>query len=279
MTDTSSVSRHYGAQDPAEIILSVLRSSGKDTERLTPDDLAPLDEFHLRGREATREMAALLRLGPADRVLDVGCGMGGPARFLASAFGCRVTGLDLTEPFCRAAERLTRLTGLEGKVEFRQGDALAMPFPDGGFDLVWSQHMNMNVADKARLFGEMRRVTRDGGRLAFYEIAAGPGGAPHFPVPWAPEPSISHLASPEALRAGLEGAGFRVASWEDVTGKAKDWIRRLFEAAAPAGARGDAGVPPHLLLLPEMRPKAANVKRSLDEDRVRVVQAVLEAGR
>jgi ubiquinone/menaquinone biosynthesis C-methylase UbiE len=275
MSDPSSVSRHYGAQDPSEIILSILRSAGRDMERLSPDDLAPLDEFHLRGREATREMAALLRLVPTDRVLDVGCGMGGPARFLASAFGCRVTGLDLTEPFCRAAERLTRLVGLEGKVGFRVGDALSMPFPDGGFDVVWSQHMNMNVADKPRLFGEMRRVARDGGRLAFYEIAAGPGGPPHFPVPWAADPSISHLASPGTLRSGLEEAGFRVLSWEDVSAAAGDWLGRLFEAAVPAGP----GVPPHLLLLPDMQPKAANVRRSLLEDRVRVVQAVLEAAR
>src|SRR6266581_1416335 len=156
------VEDHYTRQDLGEIILTALKQAGKDVDHLTPDDLAPVDEFHGGQRQATVRLADLLGLDGTERVLDVGAGIGGPSRFLASRYGCQVTGIDLTAEFCRVAEMLTRLTGL---------------------------------ADRDRLYAGMHRVLKAGGRLALQEVVAGQGGEPHYPVPWAREPSISFLLS------------------------------------------------------------------------------------
>ena len=179
------VETHYTRQDLGGIILAALKRAGKDIDHLTPDDLAPVDEFHGGQRQATIRLADLAGLRGGERVLDVGAGIGGPSRFLASRYGCQVEGIDLTAEFCRVAEMLTRLTGLTDKVGYRQGDALDLPFEDMSFDVVWSQNASMNIADRDRLYSEMHRVLKPGGRLALQEVVAGPGGEPHYPVPWA----------------------------------------------------------------------------------------------
>src|SRR5712691_7757937 len=155
MASGQAVAEHYGRADLGAVILAALRAAGKDIDRLTPDDLAPVDEFHTRGRAATSDLARLLALTGDERVLDVGSGIGGPSRYLAKTFGCRVTGLDLTPEFCRVAGMLAERTGLAGKVDYRQGDALAMPFADRSFDVAWSQNAVMNIADRDRLYGEI----------------------------------------------------------------------------------------------------------------------------
>ena len=190
MTDARAVEAHYTRRSLGETILAALREAGKDLEHLTPDDLAPVDEFHSGQRNATVRLAQLAQVSGGEDVLDVGCGIGGPSRFLAKAFGCRVTGLDLTAEFVEVANMLAHRTGLAGKVTYRQGDALDLPFPDASFDLVWSQNAAMNIADRDRLYGEMRRVLRPKGRLAIQDVAAGPGGEPHYPMPWAKEKSL-----------------------------------------------------------------------------------------
>jgi len=185
-SERNPVEDHYTRQDLGEIILTALKQAGKDVDHLTPDDLAPVDEFHGGQRQATVRLADLLGLDGSERVLDVGSGIGGPSRFLASRYGCQVTGIDLTAEFCRVAEMLTRLTGLTGRVAYRQGNALDLPFEDMSFDVVWSQNASMNIADRDRLYAEMCRVLKRGGRLALQEVVAGQGGEPHYPVPWAP---------------------------------------------------------------------------------------------
>src|SRR5258708_3891744 len=155
-----AVESHYARSDLGAAILSALQAAGKDIDHLTPDDLAPVDEFHTRGRAATVDLARLLDLTGTERVLDVGCGIGGPSRFLAQRHGCRVTGIDLTAEFCRVAEMLAKRTGLDRPVEYRQGDATDLPFADGAFDVVWSQNVAMNIADRTRLYGEMHRLLR-----------------------------------------------------------------------------------------------------------------------
>jgi SAM-dependent methyltransferase len=205
----NAVEEHYTRQDLAEIILAALKAAGKDLDHLTPDDLAPVDEFHGRQRPATIRLAELVGFTGTERVLDVGSGLGGPSRFLAWHYGCHVSGVDLTAEFCQVAELLTRLTGLVGKVDYRQGDALALPFDEMSFDVVWSENAAMNIADRGRLYREMRRVLKPGGRLALQEVAAGPGGAPYFPVQWAREPAISFLLTPEATRQSWKPRGFK----------------------------------------------------------------------
>jgi SAM-dependent methyltransferase len=268
----NAVDRHYGRPTLHRAILDGLRASGRDPEAPTLEDLAPVEHFHLRGREATEELAHLAGLVPGTRVLDVGGGIGGPARTLARDFGCRVTVLDLTEEFCRVGTDLTRRTGLAGSVEFRHGDALDPPWPDGAFDAAWTQHATMNIADKERLYRQLHRVVRPGGRLAMHEIVAGPNGPIHFPVPWATEPSISHLRPAEEVRALIGRLGFESLAWRDQSVPSLDWVRERIAAAAAAGGPPVLGV--HLVLGPEAPTMFANVARNLVEDRIRVIMAV-----
>jgi ubiquinone/menaquinone biosynthesis C-methylase UbiE len=269
-----AVGRHYARGDLGRAILEGLAAAGKRVEALVPDDLAPVDHFHTRGKAATLELAALAGLGREQRVLDVGGGLGGPARVLAAELGCRVTVLDLTEEYCRVGEDLTRRTGLQGRVEFRHGDALSLPFPDGAFDVTWTQHATMNIADKPRLYGELRRVLGPGGRLALHEVMAGAEQPIHFPVPWARDPAISHLRAPEDVRRLIADAGFKELAWRDESATSLEWFRQR-----AAAARGAGGPPPlglHLLLGAELGAMVANMLRNLEEHRIRIVMAVWE---
>ena len=173
------VQTHYTRPDLGEVILAALKAAGKDLDHLAPDDLAPVDEFHGGQRPATTRLAELVGFTGTERVLDVGSGLGGPSRFLAWRYGCRVSGVDLTADFVGVAEMLTKRTGLVGWVDYRQGDALDLPFEDRSFDVVWSQNASMNIADRDRLYSEMHRVLKPGGRLVLQEVVAGPGGEPH----------------------------------------------------------------------------------------------------
>jgi deazaflavin-dependent oxidoreductase (nitroreductase family) len=271
------VAEHYAAPGLAQRVLDGLRRAGKDPDALTPDDLAPLDQFHTGAKAATLELARLAGVGPGMDVLDVGGGLGGPARTLAATFGCRVTVLDFTEAYCEVGADLTRRTGLTDRVRFQHGDAVAPPFPDASFDLVWSQHSSMNIADKAGLYRALVRMLRPGGRLAFHEILAGPAGTPpHFPVPWARDPELSFLAPSAEIRALLAGLGLRELAWTDTSPAALEWFRQRASAVR--------GAPPppvglHLLLGADLPAMLANQVRNLDERRIAVIQAVFERAR
>ncbi len=273
MTNARAVEDHYTRRSLGDSILSALRQAGKDLEHLTPDDLAPVDEFHSGQRNATVRLAQLARVSGAEDVLDVGCGIGGPSRFLAKEFGCRVAGLDLTAEFIEVANMLARRTGLADKVAYRQGDALDLPFADASFDLVWSQNAAMNIADRDRLYAEMRRVLKPTGRLAIQDVAAGPGGEPYYPTPWAKDKSISFLFPPQVTREKLERAGFRVLAWHDPTAES------LQQALARAKALEAGTLPPlglHILIGPNFPTVSKNMVRNLEEARIQLINAVLE---
>ncbi|MFD0667478.1 class I SAM-dependent methyltransferase [Ramlibacter sp. MAHUQ-53] len=266
-----SIAAHYTRSDLGSVILAALEGAGKDLGRLTPQDLAPVDEFHIRGRAATLELARAAGLDASMRVLDVGCGVGGTSRCLAREFGCSVTGLDLTDAYCRAAALLTEKVGLADRIEYRQGDATDLPFDDGAFDVVWTEHVAMNIPDKPRLYREMHRVLKPGGTLAIYDVLAGPGGPVLYPVPWARTPDTSFLVSPAELRRLVEDAGFTVTDWSDTTEAARTWFVALVEKIR------NEGLPPlgfHLLLGPDFKEMAQNQGRNLQEGRIALGQVV-----
>ena len=188
---TANVEANYTRGGLQQAVLDAIVADGYDPDDLDPEALAPAEEFHTFGRAATVALAEAASITADDRVIDVGSGLGGPARYLARVHGCHVVGVDLTQELCDVAADLTRRVGLSDRVEIRQGDALALPFPDGSFDVAWTQHVSMNIADKAGFYAEMRRVLRPGGRLAFFDLLSGPDQPIHFPVPWAEDPASS----------------------------------------------------------------------------------------
>ena len=270
-----NIERHYGTGGVLDSILHALAAMGKDLNQLRPKDLAPVDEFHVRGREATVELANLAGLRPGSRVLDVGCGLGGSVRYLADEHQCRATGLDMTREYVATARALAERVGLAANAHFIQGSALAIPFAGGFFDVVWAEHVQMNIADKSRFYSEIARALKTGGRFVFHEILQGEGGEPHYPLPWANDPSISFLPKPESLQDFLQDAGLSVTSWEDKTQQSLDWFAAVIETLKKKG-RPPLGL--HLLMGEKARLKSQNQIRSLQEKRISVIQGMAGKG-
>jgi MPBQ/MSBQ methyltransferase len=267
-----AVDSHYGRPDLGQVILETLQSQGKDLDALTPDDIAPLTHLTGRPKVATIALGQLVGLQPGLQVLDLGSGLGGPARTLATEFGCRVTGLDLTAEFVRAAEMLTGRVGLADQITFQQGNALELPFAAASFDVVWQEQFAMHIEDKERLYREVHRVLRPGGRLAMREYIAGPVQPIHFPVPWAGDGAINFLWPAERVRRLLADTGFAELVWDDFTAAEMEVRRRL------AAAVGDGAPPPltgaRLLRGAGFKQTQENLARNFAEDRLHVVQAV-----
>ncbi len=270
--DTSKrVAHHYGLNDLLDSILNALTATGKNIDQLVPADLAPVDEFHIRGREATVELAGRVNIEAGMRVLDVGCGIGGSARHLAAERGCHVTGIDLTRDFIEVATALAQRTGMANKVEFHHGSATALPFAAESFDIVWTEHVQMNINDKAAFYGEIARVLKPGGRLLFHDIFSRDGSEPWYPVPWADDASISFLAHVESIPDILEAAGLQVLEWEDRSEDSLHWFRR---AVSQLRTSGPTPLGLHLLMGASSLPKFENLIRNLQESRITVIQSV-----
>ncbi|HVU90950.1 MAG TPA: methyltransferase domain-containing protein [Jatrophihabitans sp.] len=242
-----------------------LRAAGKDPAAPDPADLAPLEEFHTLGRLATAQLAELAGISRSDRVLDAGTGIGGTARFLAARYGCPVLGVDLTPEYCETARWLTEVTGMSDRVVIEPGDVTDLPFTDGAFDVVFSQHVQMNIADKAALYAEAYRVLAPGGRLAMWDVT-GAADRVVYPVPWAPEAADSHLVTADDLRAAVESAGFVVEHWNDLTAPTLEIMTAvLAQPANPLGLH---------VFVPDFATKVANLVRGLDEGWLRVVRGL-----
>ena len=262
------VTSHYaGDGDLAQVIADALRRAGKDPAKLGTADLAAVDEFHVRGRQATLELGRSLVLDATSRVLDIGSGLGGPARTLAETHGCHVTGIDLTAAFCAAATTLSNWVGLGEQVTFQQADATALPFADASFDAALTIHVAMNIAQKDRLYAEAYRVLKPGGRFAVYDVLQGEGGDVLYPVPWAREPAISHLATPETMPELLTAAGFTLLDSQDSTEAALHW----FEAMAERLPQAAPAVTFQAFLGNDFPTMIRNQRRNLQERRIRTV--------
>jgi len=272
---TTKVREHYAATGLTLQISSVLATVAPDAATLTVAQLAPLDQFHLRGIVATEELASAAGLEPSSRVLDLGCGIGGPARYLAATFNCRVTGVDLSPGFVEAATYLTARCGLSDRVTFQAGDALHLPFEDGTFDVVFLQHVAMNIEDRPALYAEVRRILAPGGRFVTYDLVLRDGDV-LYPVPWARDASTSFLLSAGETRAALERAGFQAQLWRDDSRKVSDWFATTMAGPPPSGP--GSGLNLGVVLGPEFRGMTANLARNIRENRLGVVSAVLSRG-
>lgn len=266
------INTHYSHSDLTATILAGLQAAGKAVNELTPDDLGAIDQFHIRGKAATLELAQRSGITATTRVLDVGGGIGGPARTLAGEVGCTVTVLDLTAEYCKVGELLTAYTRLGDRVTFQQGSALAMPFADASFDLVWTQHSAMNIADKAQLYAECARVLRPGGRLALHEVMAGSVSPILFPVPWARQPAINFLLSPTTLQGLITASGFETIAWVDESVLSLQWLQERLVAASTVTSPPPLGL--HLLLGPEAGAMLRNYAHNLRETRIAVYQGI-----
>jgi sarcosine/dimethylglycine N-methyltransferase len=246
-----------------------LARAGLSTGVIRWPDLAPLDQFHVRGLAASRELADSLGLRAGSEVLDVGCGLGGPARFLAATYGCRVTGIDLSPSFIDVAATLTDRCGMSEGVSFRCADALSLPFAEGVFDDAWTQHVAMNIADRLTFYAEIRRVLKPDGRLAVHDVVAGNGEPLHYPVPWANHPELSYLLTSDAMREVVQRAGFAEVSYDDKTAASLSWFGEL-----QSRLRSSPPLSLAIIMGPQFREKVQNLGRNLQEGRIRLVQAV-----
>lgn len=259
----------YATGDTRARIEHALGVAGVDTHALQARDLALLEDFHTLGRMATAGLVELAQISARDRVLDAGTGIGGSARLIAGERGAHVTAVDITPEYCAAAAWLNELVGLSARIEVAVADVTALPFEDGVFDVVVSQHVQMNIADKPRFYGEARRVLAAGGRLAVWDVVAGASTPLLFPVPWATEPGQSHLVAAEQLRDTVTRAGFAVRTFTDLTEGAVTGMRGLLDAPRP---------PLGLHVFVEEFPvKARNLLANLEQGRARVVQGLFVA--
>jgi sarcosine/dimethylglycine N-methyltransferase len=273
MVAEQRVAQHYASAGIAERILAALRAVQGAEAPVTPDTLAPADHFHGGGVIATQELVAILQPQTGERLLDIGSGIGGPARWIAAKFGVQVTGVDLTPEFCAAAEELNRATGLANRVRIINGSALDLPVPDGEFHRAYSQNVIMNIDDKPRFYREAFRALRPGGMFAIANACAGPAGEPYYPQMWAATIATSFLATPEETRRDMQEAGFAIVAFRDTT------AARL-PAQTRQGQQLERGAPPplgiHLLMGQEVvREAMKNSTRSVAEGRIVMIEALL----
>lgn len=260
------VELQYTGDGFAERILAAAKAAG--IERITPEALGPADEFHTGGIRATRELAKLAGFEPGTRVLDIGCGLGGPARVLASEFGCDVTGVDLTAEFVRSATTLTEACGLSDRARFVVGNALALEFADASFEGAWTQHVVMNIEDRATFYSEIARVVKPGARFAFFDVLRGPNTTPlDFPMPWANEPSISFLYDESETRAFVEQAGFEIVAWNVVP-------QQSLVLGAQAAAQQGSGLTLQIVLGQNLGDRVRNVAAAAADGRLILLQAL-----
>ena len=269
MRDGNTVADHWGKGDVYGLILSAAEKAGKAANALTGEDLAPVDHFHARGFPATVELADRLPIEPGHHILDIGCGLGGPARYFAKRFQCNVSGVDITPAFVEAANKLTSLLGLSDQVTIEYGDGHHLLYPASIFDGAYTQHVTMNVRDRAQFFGEAYRVLKPGAYFALTEHGLGPNGNPHYPVPWSMDGSGAYLMSPSETSTLLEAAGFEDVLVEDTGHKYLAAYRKVIELAAQ-GALPPLGV--HILMGESAPQKTRNAARNIEEGRTHPVQ-------
>lgn len=276
MSQSNLIQKHYATEGLSSRLNHALLLSGLVEGPIVWSQLSLADQFHARGLEASKELALALDAMQGDRVLDIGSGFGGPARFLNAMHGCYVTGIDLTPEYVEIANRLTERTGQAEQVTFLQGDALHLAFDPETFDHAWTQHVGMNIADKAGFYAGVYRVLKSGGKFAVYDILKKGDEPLIFPLPWARDASCSFVVSPQSQQDSLEGAGFTVIASDDKTEASLQSMLEFGKMLQTPNA-----IPPlnlAALLGTSMGPVTANVARNLQEGRIQVRQVIVQKG-
>jgi len=275
MKRQQAAAAHYPTRDLTGGLQAILEAAGLTDGTIAPEVLAPLDQFHVGGAAATTDLMAKLNLGPGARVLDLGSGLGGPARAIATAYACQVTGIDLNARFVEAANFLSRRTGLAEQVTCVHGEALDLPFGEAAFDAVVTQHAVMNIADRDALYAGVFRVLRAGGMFAMFDVVAGPeAGELIYPLPWAGVPADSHLLTAQATREVLQVAGFAIGVWQDVTEQAMVWnIAQIGAARNRPDALQPLALP--LVMGADFLTMVGNLRHAIADGKLRVVQAIV----
>jgi ubiquinone/menaquinone biosynthesis C-methylase UbiE len=272
MPGEQDVVDHYTHGDLVAAIRSGIEALGKTIDAVTIDDLAPVDEFHIGGRQASEDFLSQLELAPEKHVLDVGCGLGGAARFVAGRYRCRVTGIDLTPEYVETARVLCRWVGLEQQIALRRGSALSMPFADGAFDGAYMLHVGMNIADKAKLCAEIARVLRPRALFGIYDVMRVGQGELTYPVPWATTAASSAVAEPGQYRRALEAAGFAVIAERNRADFALAFFEQLRAKTAAAGRPPPLGL--HILMGRNTPEKVQNMIRNISSGLIAPVELI-----
>lgn len=272
-TNNSSVRKHYTRDGLFEIIIQKLKDNGIEKDKITRKDISLVDEFHLRGSQATKELVMEAGFSKDTKVLDVGCGIGGPARMIAETFGCKVTGVDLTEEFIRTANLLSELVGLKDLTEFICADATKLPLADESYDIVWTQHAQMNIKEKKKLYSEIYRVLKKGGKFIYYDIFSVGDEPLYFPLPWAEESSISHLITIPDYNKLLTEIGFTEEQKKDQTENSANFIKEMF---AKVAKEGPPKIGLNLLMKETSIDKLKNVLRNITENKMAVQNGIYQ---
>ncbi len=272
MTDPQDVEKHYAHGDLLGTIEAAIAKLGKSIDTITVDDLAPVDEFHIGGRLASEELLSQLSLSPESNVLDVGCGLGGAARFCADGFGCKVTGIDLTEEFIKTGQALCQWVGLEDNISLHHGSALAMPFDDNSFDAAYMLHVGMNIEAKADLFAEIARTLRPGGLLGVYDVMRTGPGELAFPLPWAANTETSFVVTAEQYKTAFEAAGLELTAERNRGDFALSFFEALQANSAAAGGPPPLGL--HVLMGKSTPEKVKNMVANNVAHRIAPVELI-----
>ncbi|MEH6631095.1 MAG: class I SAM-dependent methyltransferase [Halopseudomonas aestusnigri] len=283
MTKKPQTAQYGSKKNLTTYVASLLDSNDSDAPQYSAQDFSTFDHLHSRGRAATRELSELLSVHPGSNLLDIGCGIGGPARFVAERFACNVHGIDLTEEYCKTAELLNHLCGLDKRIKITHGNALSLPYEDQSFDTVWTQHASMNIADKNKFYSEIHRVLKPGGMFLFHDIFSSESIHSKkereilLPVPWTSKPEHNHLVQGEIIRDILGDLGFHREIWSDLTAETHLW----FHADKINNVRKDSNqkslpkeLGPELFIGEDFKLRVQNLKQNLADKKLTVIQAV-----
>jgi ubiquinone/menaquinone biosynthesis C-methylase UbiE len=272
MSYEQSVSDHYEHGSLLTAIEQALPSLGKTTGTVTIEDLAPVDEFHVGGRPATLHLMEQLGFDEASHVLDVGCGLGGAARFVASTCAGRVTGIDLTPEYISTGRALCGWLGLDKRVTLEQGSALAMPFGEQAFDGGYMLHVGMNIEDKTALFSEVFRTLKPGASFGVFDIMRDQDGDLLYPVPWATEAITSHVATPADYKQALTNAGFEVTAETSRRDFTINFFKQIQARAAKSGGPPPLGL--HTLMQASTAAKIKNMISNISGELLAPVELI-----